>query len=368
MHIHHINLRRVVAEREVHTHALTRALLQAQAGVTLYGHPDNPLWDSLPAKRVDAPQAAALESRLPATRSLLFVQTPLPEEAARRLAARHILVGFPGEGAKEWLRHCALVVGASRHGVQRLRQTGTARVYPAPLYGVGEAQRGDATAKIVKTPPYHWDRGKPRDVVLAGLAPLAALFGRLETYEKRAGLTLGIVSALAPAEQYPALLSLLAPLLARHEVNLEIFGAGDFGEVRAIREALAPLGERARFWGYQKELAAVYPRIDYLLAGLPEGHALGLDVLEAQACGTPVVAPRLDPFGEIVIHGHTGYLYADPRGDRGTDFGRLIATLKSAPRPDPRRAVLHLSQFSQHALFERTRRLLDHLVRTRIAT
>ena len=338
--------------------------------VTLYGPPATPAWDGLRARRVDAPDAQRLDTVLPEKRALLFVHDRLPEDVAGRLGARHTLVGFthaPLQGAEAaWLRHCALVVAPSRYCVEALRRSGVQRVYPAPVYPAGR-RSGDSAAPIVKVPPYRWDRSKPREKVLAGLAPLKNVFSRLEEYRKRPGLTLGVVSALTPARRYAELFPHLAPILARHGVNLEIFGAGSYGHVRELKAALAPLGERARFWGHQKDVAAAYAGIDYLLASLPEGEALGVRVLEAQACGTPVLAAHAAPFTETVIRGHTGLLYPDPRGDGGAGFDALVGKLKGAPRPDPRRAVLHLSQFSQHALFERTRRLLQYISDIRIA-
>jgi glycosyltransferase involved in cell wall biosynthesis len=351
----------------VYTHALTRALLQADAAVTLYVHPANRFWDDLPVKRVLVEDPEALEPALPPERALLFAHTRMPEDMAQRLAARHQLVGFSHNPMFErepgWLRHCSHVVTVSRYCLELLRRAGVQRLYPAPLYGVAEARRGDASAPLLRSSPYWWDRRKARDVVMEKFEPLVNIFSRSAFYEKRPGLTLGVVSMIAPIKQFPALFSQLAPILARHEVNLEVFGAGGYAQVRDTKAALAPLGERARWWGHQKDVAAVYAGIDYLLTGLPEKEALGINVLEAQACGTPVLAPNAPPFNETVIPGRTGFLYADPRSDRGADFERLLVRLKHGPRPDPRRAVIHLSQFSQHALFERTRRLLDDLTR-----
>jgi glycosyltransferase involved in cell wall biosynthesis len=143
-------------------------------------------------------------------------------------------------------------------------------------------------------------------------------------------------------------------------VRLEIFGSGGFAQVRELKAALAPLGPRARFWGYQRNVAAVYPQLDYLMTGLPEKEALGLNAIEAQACGTPVLAPNAPPFTETVLDGESGWLYRDPREDRGREFGALLdAILAGRPRPDPRvRAADHLRQFTWPMLVERTRALL----------
>ena len=106
----------------------------------------------------------------------------------------------------------------------------------------------------------------------------------------------------------------------------------------------------------------IYPQLDYLMTGLPEKEALGLNALEAQACGTPVLAPHAAPFTETVLHEKSGFLYRDPREDGGADFGRLLDSLLAGrARPDPRQAAEHLAKFSYAALVERARRVIAHL-------
>jgi len=182
-------------------------------------------------------------------------------------------------------------------------------------------------------------------------------------YARLPGVTLGIVSRLTPIKQFPLLFRHLAPVLARHpRFRLEIFGAGGYASVRDLRQALAPLRERVRFWGTQKQVGAIYRRIDYLMTGLPEKEALGLNVLEAQACGCPVLAVDAPPFTETVAHEITGLLYPDPRADRGAGFELLLARLGSAPfRIDEARAVAHLARFSTEAFRERVAAMISWL-------
>ena len=99
------------------------------------------------------------------------------------------------------------------------------------------------------------------------------------------------------------------------------------------------------------------------MTGLPEKEALGLNALEAQACGTPVLAPDAPPFSETVLEGASGFRYRDPRQDGGRDFERILdAILAGRPRPDPRVAArAHLEKFSHAALVGRARRLVQAL-------
>jgi glycosyltransferase involved in cell wall biosynthesis len=193
--------------------------------------------------------------------------------------------------------------------------------------------------------------------------PLAAPFQPRPLYERRPGLTLGVVSRLTPIKQFPELFARLAPVLARlPQVNLEIFGSGGYASVRDLEQALAPLGDRVRFWGHQADVAAAYRAVDFLLTGLPEKEALGLNVIEAQACGTPVLAPDAPPFDETVAHGITGLRYRDPRTDAGADFERTLRAIVSGGfRFDAQAAQAHLAQFSEEAFARRAAALLAYL-------
>jgi glycosyltransferase involved in cell wall biosynthesis len=227
-----------------------------------------------------------------------------------------------------------------------------------PLYGVADLAARPGGPEILRSSRYDWDRRKGRDRLLGWLEPLAEALRPHPAFERRPGLTLGIVSRLTPIKQFPLLFSHLAPVLARHpQVHLEIFGSGGYASVRDLDRALAvlPAGQ-VRFWGQQGNVADIYPQLDYLLSGLPEKEALGLNIIEAQACGTPVIAVNAPPFTETVVNDLTGFLYRDPRQDAGGDFGRLLDELLAGrAKPRPELAGSHLARFSFEAFVERLR-------------
>ena len=246
-----------------------------------------------------------------------------------------------------------------------LTGAGFAQVHPEPLYGVAHLDRPAAgDGEIIARSRYAWDRRKLRDRVLSWVHPLWQAGQPRRVFVRRPGLTLGVVSRLTPIKQFPAMFDALVPVLADYpEVHLEIFGSGGYASVRDTRAALAQLGARVRWWGHQDDVRLVYPQLDYLLTGLPEKEALGLNVLEAQICGTPVLAPDAPPFTETVAHARSGYLYHDPRKDRGAGFRALLSDLISArlPRPEPRLATDHLARFSEDAFRARVARALATL-------
>lgn len=362
MRVWQINLQAHLGGGEVFTASLSRALARLDVPTTLFVRHEARYWPSLslPSSTEIVPVADAREivSRLPRERAWLLGHGPLPADLiadARHLRTAVAHMPPQGRDPRAFERH-DLVLPVSGWVLEGLRSIG-APAWEEPLYGVAEP-RGAAGEEVRAGSRYDFDRRKLRDRLLEWIDPFA--FHSSEPYGKRPGLTLGIVSRLTPIKQFPAQFAILAPLIAaRAGVNLEIFGAGGYASVRDFRRALRPLGERARFWGHQANVAAVYAGLDYLMTGLPEKEALGLNVIEAQACGLPALAVEAPPFTETMIEGETGYLYRDPREDGGADFCRLLDELLAGrPRPDPRRAHAHLERFSFEAFTARVARLL----------
>jgi hypothetical protein len=73
-----------------------------------------------------------------------------------------------------------------------------------------------------------------------------------------------------------------------------------------------------------EELAPVYSSADiHVSASIFE--TLGNTVLEAQACGTPVVVPHTQGFKDTVIHGEDGFLYQPDMPQQATEFVARLA-------------------------------------------
>jgi len=360
-----INLQPHFGGGEVYTAFLCRALSQLGVPTRLLVHPRAGFWDrlGLPAdtERIAVAAAAAdLQQHLPAGPLWLLSHGPLPVELRAaapdrlRTAIAHMPVQGRDPAAFAAHERIYAVSGWVRDG---LKAAGLP-AWDEPLYGVAElAIRADGE-DIRRASRYDWDRRKGRDRLLSALEPMFERLRPHPEFVRRDGLTLGIVSRLTPIKQFPLLFSQLAPLLARHRgVHLEIFGSGGYASVRDLDRVLAVLPRgQVRFWGQQGNVAAIYRQLDYLLSGLPEKEALGLNIIEAQACGTPVIAVNAPPFSETVLHGETGFLYRDPREDRGADFDHLLDELmKGRARPKPALAAAHLARFSFDAFVERLR-------------
>jgi glycosyltransferase involved in cell wall biosynthesis len=372
-----INLQRGFGGGEVYTAAFARALGTLGIDSTLFIHPRGRAWSrlQLPGTRVEAVKNhAALLRRLERQPgSWLVFHTFARSEVVEALQAQgHFTTAFahmPLYGRDpQPLRPFDVVLGVSRHVIASLHDAGIEQVYPQPMYGTADLDRltrdpQSKTRAVSANSRYEWDRRKLRDRLLGFLEPLWRPLLPARRYERRPGLTLGIVSRLTPIKQFPLLFSHLAGVLARYpSVRLEIFGSGGYASVRDLAAALRPVRARVRYWGHQSDVSAVYASIDWLLSGLGEKEALGLNIIEAQACGTPVLAADTPPFTETVLNGRTGLLYADPRQDAGADFERkLRLILDDGFRFDPVAAEEHLAQFSEAAFTERVRILVDDL-------
>lgn len=362
--VHEINLQRHFGGGEVYTHFLSNALVEAGWTVELYVHQDAAFWDRLDMPGVRLVRVASLDNiatRLPAEKALVMTHNVLGREDAAKWAGRHTLTGFAHmplyDRDPAGLPHYLRVFCVSQHVIDSARAKGLQNAWPEPLYGIADLQRGaPRPGAIARGMLYDWDQRKVRDRLLGLLYPLTAPLRGSPTFQRRPGLTLGIVSRLTPIKQFPLLFRHLAPVIAKFpSVNIEIFGSGGYASVRDLRRELQPIAPQVRFWGYQQDVKRVYAELDYVLSGLPEKEALGLNLIEAQSCGTPVLAVNAPPFTETVLDGASGHLFTDPRTDDGADFAKLLeklTTSNSISKPDLRGQPLvdaHLARFSEHS-------------------
>ena len=359
-----INLQQSFGGGEVYTRFFSEALIALGWEVELYVARGAGFWRELNMAGVrlhEVSSEAEILDALPVECSLVVTHTAASPGFAAVLAQRHRLTGFVHMPLYE--RNPAgfacyqRLFAVSRHVLDSARARGLSNLHPEPMYGVADISlRPGATAGALRLcSVYDWDQRKFRDRLLGAIAPLVGALRPRPLFTRRPGLTLGIVSRLTPIKQFPHMFALLAPVLAKFpQVNLEIFGSGGYASVRDLKRALAPAQSQVRFWGQQADVAAVYGQLDYVLSGLPEKEALGLNLIEAQSCGTPVLAVNAPPFTETVVDGASGWLFEDPRRDGGRTFEQLLSRLVAgAARPDPRNAVTHLVRFSRAAFSQR---------------
>jgi glycosyltransferase involved in cell wall biosynthesis len=147
--------------------------------------------------------------------------------------------------------------------------------------------------------------------------------------------------------------------------QLAVVGAGSTGESLARRLRLLGaelLGDRVQFLGPRQDIAAVLRSADVLVQASAR-EALGLSVLEAQACGTPVVAYPASGTSEIVRDGETGLLARqDDVAHLSACIGRVLtdAGLRAHLARQARAQVV--TAFTLERQADRQARLLDELL------
>lgn len=155
---------------------------------------------------------------------------------------------------------------------------------------------------------------------------------------RREGLL--VVSALVPYKRLEDAIG------ASGRLGLPLTIAG-FGPEEARLRALA--GPNVRFAGSpsDEELRELYRSAELVL--MPGEEDFGIVPLEAQACGTPVVALGKGGALETVVEGRTGCFYGEPGA---APLAEAIAAARGT-RFDPEAAVVNARRFSEAAFRER---------------
>ena len=138
--------------------------------------------------------------------------------------------------------------------------------------------------------------------------------------------TLGTVALFRPRKGLEVLLEALALLRAR-QVDVRFRAVGEFEtaeyeqSIRRRAERLA-IGEFIDWTGFKRDVPCELAQMDLFVLPSLFGEGLPMVILEAMACGVPIVATRVDGVPEVVRDGLEG-LIARP-GDPA-DLARAIA-------------------------------------------
>jgi glycosyltransferase involved in cell wall biosynthesis len=225
----------------------------------------------------------------------------------------------------------------------------------AAIIGVCEWERDEARRRL---------RGADRrmDVVLNGVGdcgdgrPDAAL-----TEWKGDGRLAGMVAALRPQKDPLTLVRAAARLGG--EARVAIVGNGELAG--AIDEEIGRLGigERVRRFPFDGAVAPYLHALDLFV--LPSAwEALPISILEAMACGVPVLATRVGGVAEAVDPGETGELVAARDPDAlGDALARLLADPDRLRSLGTRAREVARERFGVDAMVDATALIYDRLLR-----
>ena len=173
------------------------------------------------------------------------------------------------------------------------------------------------------------------EVIYNGVAPALTVTDE-ETQKCKAELgisgcypVLGVVGSLYIVKGHGFLLEAMPELLRRWpRARLLVIGRGEL-EV-ALKEQVEQLaiGTNVHFLGMRQDVPRLLSVLDaFVLPSLSEGLSLAL--LEAMACGKPVVATRVGGNPELIDHGRTGFLV---QPEDAKDLAAYLVKLLSDPK------------------------------------
>jgi L-malate glycosyltransferase len=129
-----------------------------------------------------------------------------------------------------------------------------------------------------------------------------------------APFVIGSSGRLFPVKDYPLMVRIAQELSPKRGISFVL--AGDGPERVALEKAIDECGLAGRFAlkGHLEDMDSFYRGLDlYLNTSVHEG--IPMTILEAMACGLPVIAPQVGGIGEIIEDGVEGFLVSnrDPK-------------------------------------------------------
>ena len=135
------------------------------------------------------------------------------------------------------------------------------------------------------------------------------------------------IGRLTFQKNFALFLEIAAAVIKTHPTALFII-AGTGEDDAALRAQAGPLGDRVRFLGFVADTALLYPAADMLLL-TSRYEGLPITVLEAMACGVPIVASDLDGMREVLRDGDTAALV--PAGDAAAFVAHVEQLMTNRP-------------------------------------
>jgi glycosyltransferase involved in cell wall biosynthesis len=181
-------------------------------------------------------------------------------------------------------------------------------------------------------------------------------------------LTIAMAAQFIARKGHATLLAAMPAVLAAHpRTRVLLFGQGP--KLEFVREEVdvMNLADRVMFAGFRNDLHRILPCID-VMAHPAEKEGLGVSLLQAAACGVPIVAGRAGGIPEIVRPGVSGELI-EPHDAAGlaAHFIRLLGDSALRQRYGAAGRALVESEFSTHAMVDGNRAVYQRVLAQRAA-
>jgi len=189
---------------------------------------------------------------------------------------------------------------------------------------------------------------------------------------RQLGLTAGLPAAgliclLTPRKRVHDFIRAAAVVLRSVDARFVIVGGEQpryptyLDELRRLAQQLG-VAEKIRFAGHRTDIHEVVPCLDVVVS-TSAVEPFGRTLIEAAACGKPVVATRVDGIPEAVVHGETGLL-AEPGNVDGIAEA-ILALIKDpalAARMGDRGRARSVEHFSAAQVARRVEALYDDVI------
>ena len=178
---------------------------------------------------------------------------------------------------------------------------------------------------------------------------------------------LGMVALVRPRKGIEVLLDAIAKLNdAKSRITLEVIGGFETPEyessIRGLIQRL-DLEGIVHLRGFTKDVPAVMRTLDAMVLPSLFGEGMPMVVLEALACGVPVIATRVEGTPEVIRHGQEGLLARPQDSDSLSKAIQVFISDRLAWSRMSRLAVeRHRQGFSDVKMAERTAKVYRKLV------
>ncbi len=178
---------------------------------------------------------------------------------------------------------------------------------------------------------------------------------------------LGMVALVRPRKGIEVLLEAIAMLKEkRNRITLEVIGGFETPEYESSIRGLIhrlDLGRIVSLRGFTKDVPAVMRSFDAMVLPSLFGEGMPMVVLEALACGVPVIATSVEGTPEVIRHGQEGLLARPQDAESLSQAIQVFISDRSAWSRMSRLAVQrHRQGFSDVKMAERTARVYRKLL------
>ncbi|HUP81176.1 MAG TPA: glycosyltransferase, partial [Pirellula sp.] len=178
---------------------------------------------------------------------------------------------------------------------------------------------------------------------------------------------LGMVALVRPRKGIEVLLEAIAKLnKSRRNVTLEVIGGFETTEYEASIRSLIQrldLAGTVNLRGFTKDVPSVMRTFDAMVLPSLFGEGMPMVVLEALACGVPVIATRVEGTPEVIRHGQEGLLASPQDAESLSQAIQVFISDRTAWSRMSKLAVQrHRQGFSDVKMAERTAGVYRKLV------